>query len=146
MHLKFLALGLLGAAALPAVFRPVGPSHLPIVPLNRVMLKSEHGPPADLVAWKVESKDDRVVEAVLVSSVMSMAPYFESARLERVVGGTATICGEFGKPVLRDTGTNRYWVFSLPRATVGACAGKSVGVFVAVGIRSSVETKSDPSP
>jgi len=108
-----------------------------------VRLASDQGPRADLIAWRAIANADGSVDAVLTSSVESMAPYFESARLERDDGFTRTQCGQLAAPRLADTGVNRLWIYPLAQRPAGLCAvGR--GVLVAVGVRGGVETRSEP--
>jgi hypothetical protein len=108
-------------------------------------LVSEQELRADLVLWQTFVNADGSVDAVLTSSVESMAPYFETARLERDDGATRTQCGQFAAPRLADTGVNRLWIYSMAQRPAGLCS-TGRGALMAVGVRGDVETRSDPAP
>ena len=104
-------------------------------------------PQADLRAWKiVSSAQSKDIEARVTTSVLSSAPYFDSVRLEQDNGASKTVCGTFGWPELGDDGVNRYWTYRMPRPTTGACRGTGGGNFVAVGVKSGVESRTAPAP
>lgn len=140
-------LGMLWAAAIPLVIASAAGAPAPVAPIpDRVILSADQGPPADVVEWKVETGAPGAIRAVLVSTVNAVVPYYEAVRLERVAGTTRTACGQFSDPILLDSGVNRRWVFEMQRASGGACAGRTTGGFVAIGVRAGVETPTSPVP
>lgn len=143
MYGKWLAAALIGLIAAPAATRPAARLTEVAAP-SVVRLASDQGPRADLIAWRAIANADGSVDAVLTSSVESMAPYFESARLERDDGITRTQCGQFAAPRLADTGVNRLWIYPLAQRPAGPCAAGR-GVLVAVGVRGAAETRSEPA-
>lgn len=145
MRFGALAVGLVGVAVLPAALLPrdgVGPDRTG--PANPpVIATADQGPAADLIAWTIDSRPGEAFRAVLKSSVMSVAPYFDAVRLEQGVGAAAINCGAFAQPVLTDTGAHRYWNYTMARPTAGPCAG---GSYVAVGSRGGVEFRTEAVP
>lgn len=82
----------------------------------------------------------------VTTNVFSVAPYFDSVRLQRESGATRTVCGNFGAPELGDDGANRYWTYRMARPTAGGCGGLSSGSFVAVGVKGGTEHRTTPAP
>ncbi len=149
MRLGLLTLGLVGVVTLPAAIAGRHPTRADPGPLGGnppIGATSDQGPSSDLIAWTMDPKSGARFEATLQSSVMSVVPYFDAVRLERVEGITKTDCGVFNQPILRESGAHRYWVYTRDRPTSGTCAGGGGGGYVAVGSRNSVEFRTVPVP
>lgn len=102
---------------------------------------------ADLVSWTVVSAPRSTeIQARLQSSVFATTPYFTSVRLDRSYGASKAACGTFPLPVLTDDGTARYWTYSMKRPSTGACGAQGGGDYVVVGIRGSVEHRTQSTP
>jgi hypothetical protein len=65
----------------------------------------------------------------------------------RRTAGTSTIdCGAFDRPVVRDDGVTRRWVYSMPRPKSATCATTSGARFAAVGQKGTSQRQSNAVP
>jgi hypothetical protein len=140
MRSPYVMLGLVGMVAIPLSLLTRGKQ------AGRELAPIQAALPVGVLEWTLTAKSGGSFEVVQKASVESGAPYFESVRLDRTAGATRTVCHQFGRPILQDTGANRYWVYAVARAASGACAAVQGGAVMAVGVRGTVETLSNTVP
>ena len=101
----------------------------------------------EVITWRMApSIASTEVGAQLQSSVSAVRPYFDVVRLERSTPTGVVNCGNFPFPVLSDNGVNRSWIYTMQRPSVGACAERGSGDFVAVGIKGGTELRAQSAP
>ena len=100
----------------------------------------------DFVAWRITSPTRAAIRAELKSSVLSVRPYFDGVRLERMSGTGRVVCGNFTYPALTDDGAFRTWIYTIERPTVGACGGSGAETFSAVGVKGVADYRTQEVP
>ncbi|MBX3146013.1 MAG: Ig-like domain-containing protein [Gemmatimonadales bacterium] len=114
-------------------------------PISAPMLATQFNPQAglttttwataDLLAWSASVVTTNVV-AVHVASTSIVVPFFDHASLWRLYGTEWVRCGQFPAPALTDNGAHRFWTYTTPVPTTGACAEAGGGVWRVMGTKS----------
>ncbi len=89
---------------------------------------------ADLLAWSGDVVTTNIV-AVHVASTSIVVPFFDHAGLWRLYGTEWVYCGQMPAPALTDNGAHRFWTYTMPVPTTGACAAAGGGDYRVMGTK-----------
>lgn len=92
------------------------------------------------VSWELAVRGTRV-EARHEVDVTSVAPHFESVRLAYKQGSSTTVCATFESPILQDTGSERFWVYTMDQPKSGVCAQRASTQLVAIGRKGGIDSE-----
>lgn len=102
-------------------------------------------PPSASTAFALSAAGANLEVYQETESSQPESPY-DSVILRRTLGTSTIDCGAFDRPIVRDDGVTRRWIYSMPRPKSATCASASGARFSAVGQKGASQRQSNAVP